>query len=118
MPAVSNSPSFQENVVETFLFCDLGRYELSARGPMCGPDVDPLIDAILLLPTDSAATIDLRDAVAIDAAAAAVLAAAVLRGQRHGVEFSILVGSAASSATLAAAGLSQITAHAHHFSFA
>ncbi len=99
------------------MFCDLGRYELSARGPMCGHDVDPLTDAILLLPNDSAATIDLRDAVAIDAAAAAGLASAVLRGQRHGVEFSILVGSEASSATLAAAGLSHITAHRHHYSF-
>ena len=96
------------------MFCDLGRYELSARGPMCGHDVDPLIDAILLLPNDSAATIDLRDVVAIDVAAASVLASAVRRGHRRGVEFSVLVGSEASSATLAAAGLSRITAHRHH----
>ena len=101
--------------MEIFMFCDLVRYELSARGSMCGHDAESLSDAILLLPDDSAATIDLRDADSIDAIAAAVLASAVLRGQRHGVAFSILVGSDAASAMLAAAGLSQIiTAQPRH----
>ena len=105
--------------MEIFMFCDLVRYELSARGSMCGRDADSVSDAILLLPNDSSATIDLRDTTSIDATAAAVLASAVLRGQRRGVEFSILVGSDASSATLAAAGLSQIiTAQPHHPAFA
>lgn len=104
--------------MEIFMFCDLVGYELSARGSMCGRNADSLRDAILLLPSDSAATIDLRDADAIDAVAAAVLASAVLRGQRRGVEFSILVGSDEASATLAAAGLSQIvTAQRHHPAF-
>lgn len=100
------------------MFCDLVGYELSARGEMCGDSADPLSDAILRLPNDSAASIDLRDVTAIDEIAAAVLASAVLRSQRHGVRFSILVGSDAASARLAAAGLSQIvTTQRHHPAF-
>ena len=105
--------------MEIFMFCDLVRYELSVRGPMRGHDAESLRDAILLLPNDSEATIDLRDAATLDAVSAAVLASAVRQRQRQGVEFSILVGSEAASATLAAAGLSQIlTAQRHHPAFA
>jgi anti-anti-sigma regulatory factor len=104
--------------MEIFMFCDLVRYELSVRGSMCGRDAESLRDAILLLPNDSEATIDLRETAAIDATAAAVLASAVLWGQRRGVVFSILVSSDAASATLAAAGLSQITtSQPHHPAF-
>jgi anti-anti-sigma regulatory factor len=103
--------------MEMFMYCDLVRFELSARGSMCGHDADPLIEAILLLPIDSAATIDLRDVVAIDDAAATVLATAVRRRQRHGVEFSILVGSEVASDTLAAEGLSPLVVHRRHDAF-
>ncbi len=99
----------EESAIEIFMFCDLGRYELSAKGSMCGKDADPLGDAILLVPEASAATIDLRGADEIDDIAAAGLAFAVLRRQQNGVEFAILVGSEAASRTLAEAGLAPIT---------
>ena len=91
------------------MFCDLGRYELSATGRLCGKGADRLGDAILLVPEASAATIDLRGADEIDDIAAGVLAVAVLERLQHGVEFTILVGSESAMTTFAAAGLGQIT---------
>jgi len=100
------------------MFCDLARYELSVRGPTSGPDADLLKEAILLLPDESDAIIDLRDAVGIDNTAAALLASAVRRRQLHGVEFSILVASESDSARLAAAGLAHVTDRRRHHSVA
>jgi anti-anti-sigma regulatory factor len=100
------------------MFCDLARYELSVRGSMPGHDADPLKEAIMLLPDDSDAIIDLRDAAGIDNTSAAVLASAVRRGQLHGVEFSILVASEEDSASLAAAGLAMVTHRRRHHAFA
>jgi anti-anti-sigma regulatory factor len=100
------------------MFCDLARYELSVSGSMPGHDAELLKEAILLLPDESDAIIDLRDAVGIDNTAAAVLASAVRRRQLHGVEFSILVASDADSDRLSAAGLAQCTHRRRHHSVA
>lgn len=94
------------------MFCDLARYVLSARGSMCGHEADPLRDAILLLPDDCTTTIDISDTTEIDHAAAAIVASAIRRSQRHrGIKFSILVASETTVAILADAGLSKITHH-------
>lgn len=72
---------------------------------MRGHDADSLVDAIDHLPGDSAATVDLRETLMVDARAARALGRAIDRRQRDGVEFAIVVKDPDVRAELAAAGI-------------
>ncbi len=104
--AVLNSANTERGpVIETFMLCDLFRYELSASGSMRGTEAGSIIDSILRLPRDSAAYVELTDVSTIDEAAAEAFATAVRHQRARGVELSIVVGTGEVRVALHAAGL-------------
>lgn len=95
-------------MIDTFMFCDVRRYELSVRGSMRGESATPLVAAIDHLPDECVASIDLRELDDIDLAAVRLLRAAVEGREACGVDISIDACGAIAMAALERGGLARL----------
>lgn len=95
-------------MIDTFMFCDVRRYELSVRGSMCGEAATPLVAAIDMLPDEAVASIDLRELDDLDAAAVRLVRAAIEGREACGVDITIEADGDRSLAALRVGGLGHL----------
>jgi anti-anti-sigma regulatory factor len=95
-------------MIETFMFCDLTRFQLVARGTMTRDAAAPLVAAIDALPAECIAVVGLGGLDAVDARAAHVVGTAVRRAAARGVEITISADQPEIVAVLDAAGLADL----------